>query len=52
MEAGVRVLVAEDDTLIAMLMEDVLVDDGHEVIGPVPTAMAALNLSSAAFPIF
>ena len=39
-----RVLVAEDNTWVAMLIEDVLIDDGHEVVGPVATAKAALTL--------
>lgn len=39
-----RILVAEDNTLVAMLIEDVLTDGGHEVVGPVTTAKAALSL--------
>jgi two-component system, response regulator PdtaR len=39
-----RVVVAEDNTLIAMLIEDVLIDQGHEVVGSVTTARAALSL--------
>ncbi len=40
--AGRRVLVAEDDPLIAAELHDVLSDHGAEVLGPVPTVRAAM----------
>ncbi len=39
-----RVLIADDNALVAVLIEVVLTDDGHEVIGTATTAKAALNL--------
>lgn len=42
---GLRVLVVEDEVLVAMLVEDALTDAGAEVLGPVRSvaeAMAAL----------
>jgi len=41
---GRRVLVVEDETLVAMLVEDTLLDSGAEVLGPVSTVSAALQL--------
>jgi DNA-binding response OmpR family regulator len=40
--AGRRVLVAEDDPLIAAELQDALSDHGAEVVGPVPTVRAAM----------
>ena len=48
--AGRRVLVVEDEALVAMLLEDVLLDAGAEVAGPAATATAALALLAAALP--
>lgn len=42
MLAGLRILVVDDEALIAMLLEDTLADLGCEVIGPVSTVEAAL----------
>ncbi len=39
--AGTRVLVVEDELLVAMLLEDVLEDLGCEVVGPVSRISAA-----------
>ncbi|SNB57160.1 Response regulator receiver domain-containing protein [Arboricoccus pini] len=38
-----RILVLEDDAMVAMLMEDLLRDLGHEVEGPVSSVDEALN---------
>jgi two-component system, response regulator PdtaR len=45
-----RILIVEDEALIAMLLADVLEDGGHEVLGPVATATEALALCEAARP--
>lgn len=42
--AGLRVLVVEDDALLAMTTEDLLLMNGMEVLGPVPAAAPALEL--------
>jgi len=42
--AGRRVLVVEDETLVAMLVEDTLADAGVVVLGPVATVAEALAL--------
>jgi two-component SAPR family response regulator len=39
---GVRVLVVEDDFLVALLFEDVLASAGCTVLGPVPRLAAAV----------
>jgi len=39
-----RILVVEDETVVAMLIEAWLSDIGHETIGPVGTVAAALSL--------
>ena len=44
--AGHRILVVEDEMLVAMLEEDLLLELGCEVIGPVASVAAALNLIS------
>jgi CheY-like chemotaxis protein len=41
---GKRILVAEDEALIAMLIEDRLLDAGAKVVGPVATVDEALRL--------
>jgi CheY-like chemotaxis protein len=41
---GRRVLVVEDEALVAMLMEDGLVDAGAEVVGPAGSVDEALGL--------
>jgi DNA-binding response OmpR family regulator len=45
--AGLRVLVVEDEAMVAMLIEDALIDLGCEVIGPVAGVAAALDLLEA-----
>jgi DNA-binding response OmpR family regulator len=39
---GLRILVAEDETLVLMELEDMLVELGCEIVGPVSTVGAAL----------
>ena len=41
---GLRVLVLEDDTLIAMYLQELLEDSGCTVIGPAPRVGKALEL--------
>jgi len=41
-----RILVVEDETLIAILIEDVLESLGYEVVGPVSKLEIALKLAS------
>jgi DNA-binding response OmpR family regulator len=48
--AGRRVLVAEDDPLIAAELRDALSDEGAEVVGPVPTVRAAMAAIEAGTP--
>lgn len=43
--AGLRVLVVEDEMLNAMLIEDLLLDLGCEVIGPAATVAGGLELA-------
>lgn len=40
---GMRVLVAEDEFLVSMLLEEMLFDLGCEVVGPYATLSAALE---------
>lgn len=46
---GKRILVLEDDFLIAMLIEEALLDEGCEIIGPVDNVTRALALAETAF---
>jgi CheY-like chemotaxis protein len=46
--AGRRVLVVEDEALVAMLLEDRLRDAGAEVVGPVGSVGEALGLIEGA----
>jgi CheY-like chemotaxis protein len=39
-----RVLLVEDEALVAMLIEDQLVDLGFEIVGPAATALQAIEL--------
>ncbi len=48
--AGRRVLIVEDEAMVAMLVEDVLLDAGAEVAGPAATAVEALALIAAVRP--
>jgi len=45
-----RILIVEDDVLIASEMEAALTDDGFEIVGPASTAEEALQLVEAQSP--
>jgi two-component system, response regulator PdtaR len=45
-----RILIVEDEALIAMMLTDSLEGGGHEVMGPAGTAAEALALCEAALP--
>lgn len=47
---GLRVLVVEDEALIAMLVEDALIEAGADVLGPAATVEEALEYFSGAAP--
>lgn len=42
---GLRVLLVEDESVIAMVMEDLLVQFGHKVIGPVGRVNKAVEMA-------
>ncbi len=44
---SVRVLIVEDESMIAMLTEDLLADMGYDVVPPVATVPAALDVLAA-----
>jgi DNA-binding response OmpR family regulator len=44
---GQHVLIVEDDALIALELENVLADEGYEVVGPVNSVGAALACLAA-----
>ncbi|HTP83396.1 MAG TPA: response regulator [Alphaproteobacteria bacterium] len=44
--SGRRILVVEDDLMIAMLIDDVLKEAGCEVVGPLPRLAPALQAAS------
>ncbi|WP_421693916.1 response regulator [Aestuariivirga sp.] len=43
---GKRILVVEDEALIAVMVEDMLTDMGSSVVGPAATIEAALKLAA------
>ncbi|WP_431271461.1 response regulator [Dankookia sp. P2] len=45
-----RILVVEDEALIALVLVEILAEDGHEVLGPAATAEQALALCEDAPP--
>ena len=45
-----RILIVEDDAVIAMVLADSLEDAGHEVVGPAATMAEALALCEGAPP--
>ncbi len=47
---GRRILVVEDEALVAMLVEDALLDAGARIIGPAATVAEALALLEAELP--
>jgi CheY-like chemotaxis protein len=42
---GLRVLIVEDDYLVSLLLEDMLTDLGHRIIGPASELANALELA-------
>jgi DNA-binding response OmpR family regulator len=48
MLGGTRVLVAEDEAIVAMLVEDELLEAGAEIVGPAGSVSDALQLIQAA----
>ena len=46
--AGKRVLLVEDETLVAMMVEDMLTEIGATVVGPASTLADALSLAEGA----
>ncbi len=47
---GVRVLVVEDELLVALNLETVLMEAGCEVIGPIGSLQAAMEVSESEAP--
>ncbi len=47
---GRRILVVEDEALVAMLVEDALVEAGYEVIGPARSVAQAMKLLEGETP--
>jgi CheY-like chemotaxis protein len=43
-----RVLVVEDEAMVAMLLEDMVLDFGSEVVGPIAKVHEAINLAQSA----
>ena len=44
---GLRILIVEDEAAISLLLEDMLLDFGCEVVGPAGRLAAALDLASS-----
>ena len=44
--AGLRVLVVEDEIMVALLLEDMIADLGHRVVGPVGRLGKALDVAN------
>lgn len=42
-----KVLIVEDEFLVAMQLEDILADEGHDVVGTVSDCASLCNLSTA-----
>lgn len=42
--SGLRILVAEDETILSLMMEDLLLEAGATVIGPAPSVGMAMQL--------
>lgn len=42
--SGLRILVAEDETILSLMIEDLLLDAGATVIGPAPSVGTAMVL--------
>lgn len=43
--SGLRILLVEDEMLIAMMLEDMLTELGHEVVGPVARVSKAIEMA-------
>src|SRR5690348_16116387 len=41
---NIRILVVEDEALVALLVEDALLDEGAQIVGPAATVSDALRL--------
>jgi len=53
MAAGLRVLLVEDEIMVALLLEDMLAELGHTVMGPVARLDKALGMAQPeAFDLF
>jgi CheY-like chemotaxis protein len=48
--SGRRILIVEDEALVAMLVEDALLDVGATVIGPAATVAEAMQLLESEMP--
>jgi DNA-binding response OmpR family regulator len=44
------ILVVEDNAILAFMIEDALVEAGHEVLGPVATAAQAIDMANEFHP--
>ncbi|HEY0834592.1 MAG TPA: response regulator [Azospirillum sp.] len=44
--SGLRVLLVEDEAMVAMMLEDMLGDFGCEIVGPAASVAAALDLAA------
>ncbi|PZM14645.1 response regulator [Rhizobium tubonense] len=47
-QRAIRILIVEDEALVAMLLEDLLTEMGHEVVGPAFRIDEALKLARQA----
>jgi two-component system, response regulator PdtaR len=48
--AAYEVLVVEDEVLVAMELEDLLIEEGFKVLGPAATVQEAINILGTASP--
>ncbi|WP_425991414.1 response regulator [Brevundimonas sp. TWP2-3-2] len=46
--AGKRILVVEDEPIVAMLVEDILLDEGAAIVGPAANVAQAMLLAATA----
>lgn len=42
--SGLRILIVEDEAVVAMMLEDILIELGHQVVGPVSRVSKALEI--------
>lgn len=45
---GKRILIVEDEPVVAMLVEDILLDEGAEIVGPASSVAQAMKLAATA----